>query len=84
MDFSEISTPAFILEERLLRQNLELIAGVQQAAGVEIILALKGFSMWSVFPFVKKYLGGATASSLNEARLIYEEMGCKGHTYSVA
>jgi len=83
-DFSKTPSPAFILEERLLRQNLELIASVQQAAGVEIILALKGFSMWSVFPFVKKYLGGATASSLNEARLIFEEMGCKAHTYCVA
>ncbi len=79
-----VATPAFILEERLLRRNLELIASVQEAAGVEIILALKGFSMWSVFPFVKKYLPGATASSLHEARLIYEEMGCKAHTYCVA
>lgn len=77
-------SPAFILEEALLRKNLELIAGVQREAGVEIILALKGFSMWSVFPFVKKYLSGATASSLNEARLIFEEMGCKAHTYCVA
>lgn len=83
-DFTKTPSPAFILEERLLRQNLELIASVQQAAGVEIILALKGFSMWSVFPFVKKYLSGATASSLNEARLIFEEMGCKAHTYCVA
>ena len=83
-DFTKTPSPAFILEERLLRQNLELIASVQKAAGVEIILALKGFSMWSVFPFVKKYLSGATASSLNEARLIYEEMGCKAHTYCVA
>ena len=73
-------SPAFVLEEALLRKNLELIAGVQREAGVEIILALKGFSMWSVFPFVKKYLSGATASSLNEARLIFEEMGCKAHT----
>ena len=83
-NYDQAQTPAFILEERLLRKNLELIASVQEAAGVEIILALKGFSMWSVFPFVKKYLSGATASSLNEARLIFEEMGCKAHTYCVA
>lgn len=83
-DFTKTPSPAFVLEERLLRQNLALIASVQQAASVEIILALKGFSMWSVFPFVKKYLSGATASSLNEARLIFEEMGCKAHTYCVA
>ncbi|MEZ4962925.1 MAG: carboxynorspermidine decarboxylase [Saprospiraceae bacterium] len=79
-----VPTPAFVLEEKLLRQNLDLIAGVQRDAGIEIILALKGFAMWSVFPFVKQYLSGATASSLNEARLIFEEMGCKAHTYCVA
>ncbi len=82
--YNAAPSPAFVLDEALLRKNLELIAGVQRDAGVEIILALKGFSMWSVFPFVKRYLSGATASSLNEAKLINEEMGCKAHTYCVA
>lgn len=82
--YENVQTPAFVLEERLLRNNLELLAGVQREAGVEIILALKGFAMWREFPLVKQYLSGATASSLNEARLIYEEMGCKAHTYAVA
>jgi carboxynorspermidine decarboxylase len=84
MDVSKIPSPAFVLEERLLRRNLELISGVQKNAGVTIILALKGFAMWRVFPMVREYLSGATASSLNEARLIFEEMGCKAHTYCVA
>jgi len=84
LDISKLPSPAFVLDESLLRKNLELIAGVQKEAGIEIILALKGFAMWSVFPFVKKYLSGATASSLHEARLIFEEMGCKAHTYCVA
>jgi carboxynorspermidine decarboxylase len=84
MDISKAPSPAFILEERLLRRNLELISRVQREAGVSIILALKGFSMWRVFPMVGEYLSGATASSLNEARLIYEEMGVKAHTYSPA
>ena len=84
INYDKIKSPSFVLDEALLRKNLELIAAVQQEAGVEIILALKGFAMWSVFPFIKKYLSGATASSLNEARLIYHEMGCKAHTYAVA
>lgn len=84
MNIENVPSPAYILDESLLRKNLELIASVQREAGVEIILALKGFAMWTVFPMVKKYLSGATASSLNEARLIYEEMGCKAHTYAVA
>ncbi len=84
MNVKNIPSPAFVLDEKLLHKNLELIADVQKKAGVEIILALKGFAMWRVFPLIKKYLSGATASSLNEARLIYEEMGCKAHTYAVA
>lgn len=74
-------SPAFVLEEKRLVQNLELIKSVRESAGVSIILALKGFSMWKTFPLVGQYLSGATASSLNEARLIYEEMGVKAHTY---
>lgn len=35
--------------------------------------------MWSSFPLVKQYLHGATASSLNEAKLCFEEMGSKAH-----
>lgn len=83
-NFPQINSSAFVLEEYKLRENLELIARVQQESGASIILALKGFAMWSVFPMVKRYLSGATASSLNEARLIFEEMGCKAHTYAVA
>lgn len=84
MDISRIPSPCFVLDEALLRRNLELIHSVQQAAGVQIILAFKGFAMWSTFPLVRQYLSGATASSLNEARLCYEEMHTKAHTYAVA
>lgn len=80
----ELPSPAYILEESLLIKNLELIKSVRDEAGVSIILALKGFSMWSTFPLLAKYLDGATASSLNETRLIEEEMGKKAHSYLVA
>jgi len=81
IDFENIPSPCFVLDESLLRINLEILKLVQDEAGVEIICALKGYSMWGTFPLLKKYLPGATASSLNEARLIYEEMGVKAHTY---
>ncbi|MCI5081030.1 MAG: carboxynorspermidine decarboxylase [Saprospiraceae bacterium] len=84
INYKEIASPAFVLDEALLIKNLELIQSVQERAGVSVILALKGFAMWRVFPLVGKYLKGATASSLNEAKLIYEEMGVKAHTYSPA
>ncbi len=77
-------SPCFILEESRLRSNLELIARVQRESGAQIILAFKGFAMWSAFPIVREYVHGATASSLSEARLCFEEMGVKAHSYSVA
>ncbi len=82
MDYSKIPSPAFVLDEKLLRKNLELINEVQQKAGIEIILAFKGFAMWSAFPLVREYLSGATASSLFEARLCFEEMKTRAHVYS--
>ena len=80
-DGPRFPSPCFVLEEAKLRQNLELINSVQQAAGVTIILALKGFSMYSAFPLVREYLSGATASSLNEVKLVNEYMGVQAHTY---
>lgn len=84
MQYHSVPSPAYLLHETKLRHNLELLQRVQAQAGIHIILALKGFAMWRVFPLVRKYLAGATASSLHEARLIAEEMGVKAHTYSPA
>ncbi len=77
-------SPSFVLDEAKLVKNLELLKEVQERAGVSIILALKAFSMWKLFPLVGQYLSGATASSLHEARLIFEEMRQKAHTYAPA
>lgn len=82
--FKSIPSPCFVLEERRLRANLELLATVQERAGVQIILAFKAFAMWSAFPIVREYLSGATASSLFEAQLCFEEMKTKAHTYAPA
>lgn len=81
-EYPEIPSPCFVLEEDLLRKNLKLIQSVAGEAEVEIILAFKGFAMWSVFPIVREYITGATASSLNEARLCAEEMRSEAHTYA--
>ena len=62
---------------RLLEANLQLLDLVQREADVSIICALKGFSFWHSFPLIKHYLQGAAASSVNEARLIVEEMVVK-------
>ena len=83
-DHLKIPSPCYVLEEKRLRKNLALLAEVQNRADVSIILALKAFAMWSVFPIVREYLPGATASSLFEAQLCFEEMGVKVHTYAPA
>lgn len=75
-------SPAFILYEDRLRQNLELIADVASAADVKIILALKAFAYWPAFPLFAEYLTGATASSLNEALLIKRHFGKPPHVYA--
>lgn len=84
INYTQVPSPAYVLDMARLRRNLELIQRVQRESGASVILALKGFSMWRVFPFVKEYLAGATASSLHEARLIFEEMGVPAHTYAPA
>ncbi len=84
MNYEQVPSPAYVLDEKLLRKNLELIADVQKRADISIILAFKGFAMWSAFPLVRQYLSGATASSLSEALLCFEEMKQKAHTYAPA
>lgn len=77
-------SPCYILEENLLRRNLSLIKSVKERAGVEIIMAFKAFALWEAFPIVREYIPTSTASSIHEARLAYEELGCLAHTYSPA
>ena len=84
VDPEQVDSPAYVIEAGLLRRNLELLQRVQREADVEIILALKAFAGWPLFPTFRYYLAGATASSLYEARLINEEMGRAAHTYAVA
>jgi len=80
----DIPSPCYVMEENLLRKNLSLIKKVQEEAGVKIILAFKAFAMWKSFAIIREYIHYSTASSVNEARLAYEEMGSLAHTYSPA
>ncbi len=85
IDFSKLPhTPMYICEEALLEKNLQLMEYVQRESGAKIILALKGFAMWSTFDLVGHYLYGCTASGLHEARLAREKMNKEVHTYSPA
>ena len=82
--FQGIARPMYVLEEVRLRRNLSLVAQVAREAGVEVILAFKAFALWKTFPIFKEYIRATTASSLNEARLAFEEFGSAAHTFSPA
>lgn len=82
--FAGLDRPAYVLDERRLRHNLDIISGVARDAGVEIILAFKAYALWKTFPIFREYISATTASSLYEARLGYEEFGRPTHTFSPA
>ncbi len=82
IDYSQIPSPCYVIDEERFRNNLELIRKVSDESGAEIILAFKGFAMWGVFPVFREYFNGASASSPHEARLSFEEVGSRAHTYS--
>lgn len=84
IDFNAVPSPCYIVDERLLKKNLELLDYVQKRTGCKILLAQKGFSMHAVYPLVGEYLHGVTSSSLFEARLGYEKMGKEVHVYAPA
>lgn len=82
--FAAVKTPSYVVDERLLRHNLEILAGVQKDTGCCILLAQKAFSMYYFYPLIGEYLAGATASGLYEARLGREEMNKENHVFSPA
>ncbi|WP_252503843.1 carboxynorspermidine decarboxylase [Sporosarcina sp. Marseille-Q4943] len=79
-----VPSPSYVVDEKLLIKNLELLKSVIDRTGCKILLAQKGFSMFSVYPLIGQYLDGVTSSGLLEAKLGYEEMGKEVHTYSPA
>ncbi|OGG57979.1 carboxynorspermidine decarboxylase [Candidatus Kaiserbacteria bacterium RIFCSPHIGHO2_01_FULL_55_17] len=84
LNTKRIKTPAFVIEERLLRHNLAILKRVREKTGATVLHALKAWATWPLFPIVKKYLSGTEVSSLNEARLGREEFGPEVHMYAPA
>ncbi|MDP5306898.1 carboxynorspermidine decarboxylase [Paracoccus spongiarum] len=77
-------TPYYLIDEALLRGNMERIARLRARSGAKALLALKCFATWSVFDLMREHLDGTTSSSLYELRLGHEEFGKETHAYSVA
>ena len=83
-NLTPLPSPCFLLEAAKLKANLERIKRVQEESGCTIILALKGFAMWSAFSIVRDYLAGCAASSYHEARLAHDHFGGHIHLYAPA
>jgi len=77
-------SPAYVVDLGRLRHNLAILDDVQHRSGAKILLALKAFSMWSVFPIIRETLQGVCASSPWEARLGREEFGREVHSFAAA
>lgn len=83
-DPKQVPSPAYVIDEGKLKQNLELLRQLRQDTGCKILLAQKAFSCYALYPLIGEYLDGVTSSSLHEARLGYEEMGKQVHTFAPA
>ncbi len=77
-------SPAYVVDLGRLRHNLAILDEVQRRSGAKILMALKAFSMWSLFPIIRETLHGVCASSPWEARLGHEEFGREVHSFAAA
>jgi carboxynorspermidine decarboxylase len=84
LPLDQITTPCYVCDEDRLESNLKILRSVKEQTGCKIILALKAFSMYALFPLIKQYLSGTAASSLYEAKLGHEEFNKDVHVYSPA
>ncbi|MDE6665300.1 MAG: carboxynorspermidine decarboxylase [Ruminococcus sp.] len=82
--FGKVQTPCYIIDERKLIHNLEILRGVQERTGCKILLAQKAFSCYHLYPLIGEYLSGTACSGLFEAKLGFEEMGKENHVFSAA
>ena len=82
MRMDQLPTPCYVIDEKKLKENLEILGDVREKAGCKILLAQKAFSCFYEYPLIGQYLDGTTASGLYEARLGKEEMGKENHVFA--
>ena len=76
--------PRYVIDERALKRNLEILKGVSDRTGAKILLAQKAYSCAATYPLCAKYLAGTTASSLFEARHGRDNFGGETHVFAPA
>lgn len=80
-DIEAVKTPAYIIDEKQLVKNLEILNGVEKRTGCKILLAQKAFSCYHLYPVISQYISGTACSGLYEAKLGYECMGKENHVF---
>lgn len=81
---SGLATPSYVLDQQAFHHNGSILKHVQDETGAKILLAQKAFSCTAIYPILRNYLAGTTASGLYEARLAAEEFGGDVHVFSPA
>ena len=69
-----LKTPCYVIDEKRLLHNAEVLSSVMSRTGCRILLAQKAFSNYDFYPLISGYISGTEASGLFEARLGKEEM----------
>lgn len=72
--FANLQTPCYVIDEKRLTENAQILFSVMENTGCKILLAQKAFSNYDFYPLLSQYLSGTEASGLYEARLGAEEM----------
>ncbi|MCX8022583.1 MAG: carboxynorspermidine decarboxylase [Syntrophorhabdaceae bacterium] len=84
LPYDEIPTPAYLIDETLIEENMKLLKYVKDRTGCKILHALKAYATSATFPLMRRYLDGVCASGLNEARLGFEKFKKEVHTFAAA
>jgi carboxynorspermidine decarboxylase len=84
LSLARVPSPCYVIDELAIEENCQILDKVQKRTGCKILLALKGFSVFSLFPLIRKYLHGTCASGLYEARLGKEKFGKEVHVFAPA
>jgi carboxynorspermidine decarboxylase len=79
-----VADAMFVISIAALRRNTAILREVKEAAGCHLVLALKGFSCWKSFQYLRDDLDGCCASGAWEARLARDHFRKHVITYSPA
>ena len=82
--FASLETPCYVIDEEMIKHDLEILRGVEERTGAHILLAQKAFSCYHLYPLISRYVSGTACSGLYEARLGHECMGKENHVFSAA